>query len=1131
MTAPDHARPPEAPAPNPPGAVAGGGAGGGAGGAGRSGEDDGAAPVVFGLGRDPAALRIRPAQGVVLVVLAVAILGVIAFGVVRGEASSSAHPDVLGGSVVVAQTGHHPIVVDVARGKATSRLVGLGKAVGADGDPDSVGYGPTTVGTFLFNTRTGAYNLLGKDNLVVLRTGGGIALPAAPDAAAGATITGVPTDDALFLVRRTAGGAGATQAWLVDRDTVRSGATGETVTPRAAAELPDATVGTRSATAVHHGSLWVVADGTERRLVRMSLDADPRSKAMVVERTDPLAIGGNVVVAAGGDVVAAASPGSTNAFVVTAPVGAAASARLGAVTEVALPGLAAASAVVPVRGADGAWFALRSPAGWSLAGVDGAGAAVGPIAIPDSTATAMVAEPYAIGRVVVVAGTDGSITRVDLDRATATRVEGAGAYPVDPAENPDAQFFQDIVVTTQAQWFVVNAPQALHSVVVPAAVGPASVVDKSGAQDVDPAAPPSPSVQAQDKGATDPNNPNAPTTLPGAPPEAAVREATPEQITEEHACENLNQKPRKPQIVSLEPTKDSMTVSWSYVKLDPGDCQPSSYLIEAHAADGGEDPSPAVQAHTNAETQFLFTGLRPNHTYEITVTAVIGQNRTASDPVKRRTDNAGPDAPRTVTASADSPGGWTVTWTACDGSACAVPVASWQVSWSLCGGGYLGEQAPVANLPASTRSLAVTLAAHPDLVGRSLSFTVTALSEQGQRAALTDSSCTEGWREPDVSKVVVDVGARIVDGSSVEAAVSIATTPDKTATFGTSNPQFTYRIDDRTVGPTADLQGVVRGLAPGLERTVTVTVSSHGVSRTTEPKILPAAFLDWPAVSASATVTPSPADPNIGTVTVTVAQVPTDPLSAHVELNCAGLRLAHDGQLDGGTIAWDVDLVDGLGPDCAAKVTIRQTAATPRYSPTAIPDISAGTLHLDPLGPPPVTSRWEVATVPVNGVPTEVVKVRIGGQVPVIGREWRLLPSGPCELPRFDWLPGQPLDFTLDESCVGPDARFDVVWRYLATTSTQTFVVPGDRPVITTPTTLPTTTTIPETTTTTSVLPTVPLPPLRAAPAASPTAPITDGRMPATNDTGPLPLRVPMVVFPTVLILAVVRRRRQEPPR
>ena len=1057
-----------------------------------SGTVGGSRAPAFGIDADRTAPPVRARQAVAVLALVVLAAAGIGWCVLTGLPSSSARPEVFGGSIVLPHAGHDPVVADLATGHATVRLQNLKGSVSAT-DIDQVAVVPTDIGTFLVNRQTGTYNLLDKDNVVVLRSGG-IELPAGADPAA--TVQAYPASGGLYLVRRS---PARTEVYLVDRDTVLQGNAGPNVKARAAAVLGGASSARAGGAVVAGDVLWLVApiDGDAAQLTRLRPPADPDEHDFAVDRV--AAIDAVAVLAVGHDGTVAASAQGVGRVVVVGR-------GTEAPREVALSAAKESRGIVAATtDGDGAWFTYRGDdGGWALVQVRPDGTAAEAVGIGDSRTIEHLRPPAILdGRAWLVGGDDGSVRRLDLARRETVRPAGADKYPTIEGDNPGEGFFADAELIVRGPRLVVNAPRALRALIIDGTSEEVSVVNKSQALDFDASAPPNPQIKAGEGGQapTDPGGQAPPSTQP-----AAVKDP----VTDEHACENLSQTPRKPRLRALDPTDKTLTASWDYTKLDPGDCQPSSYLIEVHGVNGTEDPANPVRTHTTAETRFTITGLRPNRTYEVRVTAVIGNNRTTSEPLQRKTDDAGPDPARSVATDAQNPGGWRVTWAACQANECDVAAVQWEVSWALCGsGGFIGGQAPITGLAAGAREVRLDLATHPELVGKSLTFTVTAISAAGQRAATPDNACNEGWNKPNGQQVKLTADAREENGS-VTVTASVEQTPEpKVAIFGGANPQFTFSSGNVSVGPTSSRTADLRGLQLGVQHEIKATVTVHGQVSPAASVIVPAVFKGWPPMTADFAITPRTGT-NTADLLVTVHGAPSDvSILAQADVNCQGTYVpSPPKRLEGGKLTWSADLVSQLGPSCTGNVKLSQPD-NPVYATSIDLDLPAVTIPK--LTPPKVTATWEVVGTP----PFAGIRVVFTGTIPTNGADWELVPTrtqGFCHNP-IQLGPGEiPSWVRMESDCVNDQNEIVLQWQYLKTVEQVTITTSNARPNPDPPSSTTTTTTAPATTTTT-----------KAGPTTTKTPTTKAGFV---DDGGGDPLRAVVGALGVLVLAHAVRRRR-----
>jgi hypothetical protein len=998
---------------------------------------------------------------------------------VAGPATPASHPRIFGGSIVL--DDNRPLVVlDLATGDVTVRLSDVFAQVGAPTYAD-VSAVPLDTGTLLLNRSSGSFNLLGKDNFVLERTGGGVGL-GSPAGITGAT--GIADGDSAYIVRQ----APHATVSLVGADTVAAAAqagpvpgTGPqrgspvTVAPRGFATLAGSVAGRPGAEAAAGGDLYaLVATGTQSSVVELrpnpagpdGLTAENRGAAgrpgapAALEAAPAIGVTSSAAPAE----VALATPGLVRLYPPAT--------RAGAHRDVAVPATQDATAILPVSGAHGSvWFVAQTHSAWSLFGVDPAGRVSGPHVLVGVPAGAPLATPaLSAGRIYTMARNTASPTSapqpalwsIDTASGAVATVAGEARYPRDsPSER--ASFASTQVVADGPRVIFDNPDSLLGVVVFTDGSHPPTTFDKSTAVTISATgalAVASGATGGPGKPKTTPGHGAATTVPPVSPPAAAP------QVSAQVVCADTTQTPRAPQITSAIPSAHSVLVSWSYPLLDEQDCEPDSWAVRVRALQGPQ-PAQPVRAESG-QLQYGFAGLRPNDIYQVTVTAYIRNQSTPSAPVDFTTTATGPDPPVSVTTTSDGNGNWIVSWVPCTAADCYVPADAWVVTATTCGS-FVGTP-PSVQVTGSQTSVVVPAG---DLLGASLSFSVHGVTASGISGDPTrDRSCAESWRPPDPSHISVKASA-VPSGATVAATVEVSADEDPVQAYGSAATEFTYQVGTATVGPTTATTATITGLAPGRSYQPTVTVAPRdqpqaSVTVTGQPftRTLP-----WPATLAlRAAANVDPANPNAGNVIASFTGVPPVSLAAAGQLTCGSVGIPEGGVLDPtGHLSLPIDLTK-LGGNC--NLTLSLTETSTRDYGVASRALSAG-FSVGTL----VDQNTFTVTYGFPGLLQ--LSAVVNGQTLGEGVNWAIVVSSPpsCTGVSQSSAGAPQVPVTLDlsgcDSAILPSpVTVTVSYTYLGTQISFDVVNSSTPPTTTTTTTIAPTTTTTATTTTTTLAPT-----------------------------------------------------------
>jgi hypothetical protein len=1101
--------------------------------------------VRFGQ-RSAASTAPRPFGRAGLVAGALVVLVVVAgmtWSAVAETPAAATRPQLFGGSLVLAD--QRPLtVIDLATGAITIRLTGVFQQVGAASDGQVL---PVAVagGTVLVNRASGNFNFLGADDYVtdpappgvslgpLSGTTGATGLADGPDAyilrsAPHSSVSLVGPQTVEQAVREVSPGADSGSSAPAGR--------GPAVLPLGSATLPGVVDLGPGGAVVAGGSLWVLqAQGSGCRVDELTPVATSRQGLVVTGGPSAAGPCRDGALEAAGDRVAWARPGRVE-LVAASPRGPPGASPAGTSSRsagtasglaggaqprppsVATPFSASAASVLPVEGATGEfWFLAGGRRGWELFGLPPGGPVTGPFPLDQLGPGSDPAVPALAGGYLYTLDQNQSpqpqLWTVALGSGRMAPLPGVARYPIVSSTEKDD--FHGVQILEVGPRVVINNPGSLDAVVVfTDGSRPPLVVDKSLAATVS-ATGPADLTQPHQSHSTATTTPESRRATPGPP----VVQPVSQQIT----CANTTQKPYAPQITGLSPSSGTVLVQWSYQLLDQTDCEPDSWTVQVTALDGSPQPAQPTQPVTGQD-QYLFSGLRPATHYEVTVTAVINAQSTESTPAFFTTQARGPDAPLSVTTSADGSGDWVVSWTPCTEAAnpnCVVPAAQWTVTGSACGGDFVGTP-PSVQVPGTQTSVTIN-ATSLGLLGDSLSFSVQGSLPSGLTGNPTsDGSCTQAWEAFSASEVALSGSGQAQPGGTITATL-VASTSGDLATLLQSHPteaDFVFSVGGRTVGPTHSPTVIVADLPAGESLTPSVTVypDGHPQASVTVAGAPFAQDLSWPAdLSPMVTAAVDPTDPNQGSFTVTLPPDAPNPVTATgPEAGTASSSgpLLQCGGSGGATYPYPVtavgpgrsftlpiaDLVT-TGGDCAISFTLTDTAQPDPYgvpSPPVVADFQIGQLPAyqfqDAFTPDcsngpggnqcgPFGQPWQLVVSTAPGSPP----LSAGGNWTITTRaedqNGQEVPADPC----YSSQPVEASDFpdtiTLPALCLYPlPKRVDVTvsFEYLGQTVPVDAGFPDNAPG--TPPTTTTTTSSTTTTTTSTTIPTATIPTATTAP-------------------------------------------------
>ena len=274
-----------------------------------------------------------------------------------------------------------------------------------------------------------------------------------------------------------------------------------------------------------------------------------------------------------------------------------------------------------------------------------------------------------------------------------------------------------------------------------------------------------------------------------------------------------------------------------------------------------------------------------------------------------------------------------------------------------CGNAFVG-QPPTIEVAASQTSVTIN-ADRLGLLGDSLSFSVQGALASGLAGDPTsDHACTEAWRPPDASALVLDA-SDVQVGQTITATMQVLTSGiSPVEAFGSGATDFVYHIGSVTLAPTTATHVQVPGLPAGVSYSPTVTVypAGHPGAAVT---IAAAAFtpsLAWPSgLGLVATGAVDPTNPNTGTITLSFPDLPPGPMQVTGNPVQCGSEQA-DSPINGPLAADGTFTIPGfnlidLGGQCSVSVNLTAVA-------------SPG--HPDPYGSPSPTlsAQFTIGSVP-----------------------------------------------------------------------------------------------------------------------------------------------------------------------
>jgi hypothetical protein len=751
--------------------------------------------------------------------------------------------DLFHGSVFLSdQLG--PVAADLATGQATLRLVNANDQVGITGSAvlDAV---PLTDHTLLLNPVTGEFNMVDNNGFIVKHDGSGVPLASRPGPT---TAAGIDAGSGLAYVVRS-GPTGGTDVYLVGQTTVEAAvdATGH-VQPRASGSMRDQASTASGGAASANGDLWMlVGDESGLRTIRRLQVPANSSAGVTLRASDHGRVNGPAAVGTadtgnGTGVVAVASVARLDIF------GTGQDERVAGYTE---PD--GVDTVLPTTNAhDRLAFLLHGSAGWYLVsvGADGTGMRV-PTLLRGMPQHADLATPATSnGRLYTIDRSTGRVYEIGFD-AVARQLPGSSRYPivskVEPAD------YRDAYVWARGPRVVINSPTHTNALMVFTDGSSAPrVIRKTSAVRLDAAG----GAEALTRSNLPAGSPKPP--KPGTPKPKPVDV---QPVNPRLNCHTVAVKPHIPVITSAVPGSRTVALVWRYPVITPQDCIPSTYVVSFQLASAGA-PQPPESVRVQAQTGATIGGLFPSTAYQVTVTALINGQGTASAPAVFTTGEEGPQAPTEVSVTADSAGNWTLDWTSCGTveQGC-VPAQSWTITPSFCDGRSLS--APPAAItvtadPTAVRQPATTYRGGDDLLGRGLRFQVQGTGTRGAIGAPSAASpCVFSWAQP----VAADLQLRASSPPQTASADDTTTTTARVSfaggrvhDLGGVGGTLTYQLLSAgsvvdSVGPTTAAAVTLHGIRAGARYQVQVLASPPRHPEVTVPvgpvDVVPA-IAQWP---------------------------------------------------------------------------------------------------------------------------------------------------------------------------------------------------------------------------------------------------------------------------------------------
>jgi len=743
-----------------------------------------------------------------------------------------------------------PVAVDLASGRPTIRLRNAVNAVSTPGQPAVTGQlqmVPLSGATLMLDAASGTFNMLDSSGYVIKTSNGGIQLPSFPETTS--TSRGVASGDSAYIVQS---GTAHSAVYLVSQSTVGS-AIGAESSPRASISLNTPAANLPGAATSANGALWLLTGSAPSLTLRTLTVPSASNAGATLHDSVRGTISGPVAAV---ESAATSTDGVSGSAVAVASQNAVDVYSGGAHHHVTLPtAIAGLDQLLPVTDLHDVFaFLAHGTAGWSLITADIAGsrADVHRLAdLPTGERYALPAESdghlYTIDTNAV-----GKLVRIALDGTTAP-VAGAAQYPLLSGE---ALSLQDAQIIAEGSRVIVNSRANYEAeVIFTDGSHRPHVIDKRSALQVD--------------------TNGAASLLAGAPPAskptttAKPRPQPAQAINDKIDCRTATQTPHIPLVSLGETAAQSVQLNWTYTKLDPSDCYPSTYTVTTTVVSGNAPPPPPPLV-VRGQRGVNVTGLFPDTLYQFVVRAYINKRSTPSAPLDVRTAVQGPAAPTGVRVTSDDAGNWQVSWNSCGGvqNGC-VPSASWQIIPKFCdGAGGLQGPPPTHTIigDPTQHSFTVVYPGADDLLGRGLSFDVEGVGTSGTIGAPgSDNGCTYSWTPPVTSAIHLAAStppSTTVSGTSTTT-VTATFDGDQTHDLGGAGGTLTYELVQGGAvvskqGPTTATTVHLRGIRPGRSYQVEAIVTPphhQEASATVGPVDVTPAVASWPKLTVTAAFT------------------------------------------------------------------------------------------------------------------------------------------------------------------------------------------------------------------------------------------------------------------------------------
>ncbi len=753
-----------------------------------------------------------------------------------------------------------PVAVDLASGEPTLRLLGADQQVGVK-QGETLGVVPLIDHTLLLDESTGEFNMVDNSGFIVKHDGAGVPLA---KRAGETTSYGVASDSGQAYIVRT-GPVGGTDVYLVSQPTVEAAinASGG-VRPRASISIPGPVDPAAGSAAGANGELWLLTgeSGTSsvRTIREFRVPAGSSAGATLVTSDHS-----NIRGAAAIGTATLNSDGSGPTV-----VGVASSARIDIFAPGSGPRLATFARpagldkVRPASNEHGRLaFLLHASAGWSVVSVNADGSGLrNPQPLDGVPADARLAAPAASnGLLYTIDKATGRLFQIGY-HGSAESVAGRADYPLAKVDSltAEAARFDDAYAVARGPRVIFNSESHANALMVftdgsraPRTIAKSSAVTVNAGSGAD----------ALTRSTVAPGNAGK---TPGHPKQAPEPVAP---VNDKINCKIAKQKPHIPVITSAVPGSRTVALNWSYPTFSPQDCFPSTYLVSVTLI-GNNAPQPPSSIRVQSQTGTNLSGLFPSTQYDVTVTAYINGQGTASLPVRITTGVEGPAAPSNLTASADSSGNWRLGWDSCGTVAQGcVAAQGWTITASFCDG--RGVSSPPASMtvtgdPSSKHQPPATYKGNDDLLGRGLQFEVQGTGDEGQSGSPSaKTACIYSWSPPIASAMTLSASQpqNTAVGGSSATNVTLDLGSDPVRDVGGVGALVTFRLTGpdgtRTKGPLTyggngnALSANFAGVAPGATYTASATVKpAHGGSAVSLPAVQVTARANWPAMSLTA---------------------------------------------------------------------------------------------------------------------------------------------------------------------------------------------------------------------------------------------------------------------------------------